>query len=123
MAHTLTAVLRGGPLDGNTFELPYHLCRDTIALDGPTWIIEHADGSAMVGSGVRDPRATIYTRLVYAKGDRDADGRLVYAYERTVEVSRCSATNSSDGVRCRNEAEEGDDLCRTHARSRRARSA
>lgn len=120
MTRTLTAVLRGGPLDGETAELPYHLCRDRIALDGRSWIIEYPDGSATAGTGPRDPRATVWTRHVYAKGSRDDEGRLVYGHERTVEVRRCAATNASDGRRCRNEAEGDAGLCKTHARTRGA---
>ena len=58
---------------------------------------------------------------MYAKGERGADGRLFYDFDHTVEVRRCSATNASNRQRCRNEAGEGTDLCKTHVRASHAR--
>lgn len=119
MARTTTVSLRDGPLAGQSFQVPEHLCAATLLLDGPTWIIEHEDGSSTLGTGPVDPEATIYSRLEYAVSTLSPDGRRVYAHQRTVQVLRCRATKG--GNRCRNEAEERRHLCTACARAARDR--
>lgn len=113
----VSCVFRDGPLDGEEAELPKVHCRQELASELGSWIIEHEDGSASIMKGDRDDRWTRYVQVIYKKQGKDERKRTVYAVDRHEEVVRCAATNQSNGRRCKNAAETAG-LCKTHARAR-----
>lgn len=115
----IECILVGGPLEGEALILRAMDCREELGFE-VGWCRAQADGGVAISSSQR-PRNVEWlsaTRAVYRKAAPASGGKVVYQFDRIVEILRCSRILEGKGRQCRHEAVLGDTLCNTHRAKR-----
>jgi hypothetical protein len=120
-----TLIFEGGPDDINRQDdVPPAYCRERWVFYGKTFLRKSDDGSTEVVEmqSRQDPRDDpdwdTFTQEVYTKTGEKKNGAIIYEYDGTETVRRCTATNATDGERCSNDIVDPDSdrpRCRTHS--------
>ena len=117
MSKGITTVVLRNNVSGKeeTLDIPCVLCRDSIAIDSEFFFSEEKDGKIGIRRGRISPKNNwiSFKRDIFNKSHKVPNGPIVYIYEETLMIDRCSA-NTLKGKRCGNEALLDNTLCKTH---------
>jgi hypothetical protein len=106
--------LEGGPMDKEVLEdVDARYVTDVVSFPTSTWGKEVDGNVHIMDGGKKDKFWTFTARHVYKKTPQRKDGLIVYTFDETLTVERCSALTKA-GSQCMKAARNGQKTCETH---------
>lgn len=114
------AILHHGKKDGLEVYIPPRVkIPDELSVAGDTYFAlgEDRETISVMQGELNDSWHSFQTHVYKCTSEKDGEGRNIFHYHSSVMVERCHAATKS-GEWCKNQAEDGGVLCKTHARAK-----
>lgn len=119
MGRCIKCYFKGGPLNGQTRDLPDYACASRCTFNSGRWLNDTYD-NGIVQQKIKRNRELASTwagleLMVYTKGSFDADGLLIYEFDTLVMTPRCIHFMLKQNRRCVHLADSGG-FCSFHVK-------